>query len=156
MHMILFGSWFGGLYCLLLALTGLFLILLILVQRGRGGGLSGAFGGAGGQSAFGTKAGDTFTRITIGAASFWIVLCILGAKFAGLEKSGLMSADPGQQMAAPFDPASASGLATDNDLMVPDAADTGAAAATASDGAGPAAGADAEPPQAEITSDPIE
>ncbi|MDP6059564.1 MAG: preprotein translocase subunit SecG, partial [Pirellulaceae bacterium] len=46
-------------------LTALFLILLVLIQRGRGGGLAGAFGGAGGQSAFGTKAGDMFTRITI-------------------------------------------------------------------------------------------
>ena len=38
----------------------LFLIALVLIQRGRGGGLAGAFGGAGGQSAFGTKAGDVF------------------------------------------------------------------------------------------------
>ncbi|HYW80507.1 MAG TPA: preprotein translocase subunit SecG, partial [Thermoguttaceae bacterium] len=57
--------------------TALFLILLVLVQRGKGGGLAGAFGGAGGQSAFGTKAGDLFTKITIGVAAFWIVLCML-------------------------------------------------------------------------------
>ncbi|MBX3419982.1 MAG: preprotein translocase subunit SecG [Pirellulaceae bacterium] len=56
-------------------LTSLFLILLVLVQRGRGGGIAGALGGAGGQSAFGTKAGDLFTRITVGAATVWIVLC---------------------------------------------------------------------------------
>ena len=54
----------------------MFLILLVLVQRGRGGGLSGALGGMGGQSAFGTKAGDLFTRITIFVATFWILLCI--------------------------------------------------------------------------------
>ena len=59
----------------LLMLSGLFLIGLILLQRGRGGGLAGAFGGMGGQSAFGTKAGDVFTRITIGVASAWILLC---------------------------------------------------------------------------------
>lgn len=61
-------------------LVGIFLIGLILLQRGRGGGLAGAFGGMGGQSAFGTKAGDIFTRITIGVAVFWILLacvCIL-------------------------------------------------------------------------------
>ena len=45
-----------------LVLTSLFLIFLVLIQRGRGGGLAGAFGGAGGQSAFGTKAGDVFSR----------------------------------------------------------------------------------------------
>ncbi len=58
-------------------LTALFLILLVLIQRGRGGGLAGAFGGAGGQSAFGTKAGDMFTRITIGTAAVWIVIAAL-------------------------------------------------------------------------------
>jgi preprotein translocase subunit SecG len=52
-----------------------FLVLLVLVQRGRGGGLTGALGGPGGQSAFGTKAGDLFTRITIGVATAWILLC---------------------------------------------------------------------------------
>ena len=59
----------------LLMFAGLFLIGLILLQRGRGGGLAGAFGGMGGQSAFGTKAGDVFTRITIGVAAAWILLC---------------------------------------------------------------------------------
>jgi preprotein translocase subunit SecG len=58
-----------------LIVTSIFLILLVLVQRGRGGGLAGALGGMGGSSALGTKAGDTFTRITIGAVIFWIVLC---------------------------------------------------------------------------------
>ena len=50
----------------------IFLILLVLVQRGRGGGLAGALGGMGGSSAFGAKAGDVFTRITIVAAAIWI------------------------------------------------------------------------------------
>ncbi len=68
------------LLAILMVLTAIFLILLILVQRGRGGGLAGALGGMGGQSAFGTKAGDLFTRITIGAAAFWIVLCIVSVK----------------------------------------------------------------------------
>jgi len=66
---------------LLLTLMAIFLILLVLVQRGRGGGLAGALGGMGGSSAFGAKAGDVFTRITIVAASIWIVLCIAAAKW---------------------------------------------------------------------------
>ena len=61
---------------ILMFVTSVFLILLVLVQRGRGGGLAGAFGGMGGQSAFGTKAGDLFTRITMGVAAAWILLCI--------------------------------------------------------------------------------
>jgi preprotein translocase subunit SecG len=62
---------------LVLFLTSIFLILLVLVQRGKGGGLAGALGGVGGYSAFGTRAGDMFTKITIGVASFWLVLAIL-------------------------------------------------------------------------------
>lgn len=61
-----------------LALVGIFisvlLIGIILLQRGRGGGLVGALSGLGGQSAFGTKAGDMFTRITIGIAAVWVLL----------------------------------------------------------------------------------
>lgn len=60
----------------LLFIVSLFLILLILVQRGRGGGLTGALGGMGGQSAFGSKAGDLFTRVTVVVAGVWIVLCL--------------------------------------------------------------------------------
>jgi preprotein translocase subunit SecG len=67
----------------LLFVTALFMILLVLVQRGKGGGLAGAFGGAGGQSAFGTKAGDLFTKITIGVATFWIILCLVTVKYMG-------------------------------------------------------------------------
>jgi preprotein translocase subunit SecG len=61
--------------------VALFLIVLILLQRGRGGGLAGALGGMGGQSAFGTKAGDMFTRITSGLALFWILLCVVAVKY---------------------------------------------------------------------------
>lgn len=70
-----------------LVLSSLFLIFLVLIQRGRGGGLAGAFGGAGGQSAFGTKAGDVFTKITIGVAAFWIVLCVLSVNILGRQQS---------------------------------------------------------------------
>ena len=65
----------------LMFVTALFLIVLILLQRGRGGGLAGALGGMGGQSAFGSKAGDMFTQITSGVAIFWILLCIGSLKY---------------------------------------------------------------------------
>lgn len=58
----------------LLLIVGLMMIVVILLQRGRGGGLAGAFGGMGGQSAFGTRAGDVFTRITCGMAIVWVLL----------------------------------------------------------------------------------
>jgi preprotein translocase subunit SecG len=63
----------------LLMLVGFFLMFVILLQRGRGGGLAGAFGGLGGQSAFGTKAGDVFTVITIVTVVVWVLLaCLTG------------------------------------------------------------------------------
>jgi preprotein translocase subunit SecG len=77
-NMFLVGSIAQGIYGAVLLLVGLFLICLILLQRGRGGGLAGAFGGMGGQSAFGSKAGDAFTHFTIVVAALWIVVCILG------------------------------------------------------------------------------
>lgn len=61
----------------LMAFLSLFLIMLILIQRGKGGGLTGALGGPGGQSAFGSKAGDTFTVITVVVASLWGLACII-------------------------------------------------------------------------------
>ncbi len=78
-----------GLLMALLSLTAIFLILLVMIQRGKGGGLAGAFGGMGGQSAFGTKAGDLFTRITIGAAAFWILLCVVTVKVLSSGQSKL-------------------------------------------------------------------
>src|SRR3954463_10974166 len=50
------------------------MICLVLIQRGKGGGLAGAFGGMGGSSAFGTKAGDVFTPVTMGTALIWILM----------------------------------------------------------------------------------
>jgi preprotein translocase subunit SecG len=60
-------------FSFLLLFASLLMILLVLIQRGRGGGLAGAFGGMGGQSAFGTRAGDVFTRITVGVAIVWVL-----------------------------------------------------------------------------------
>jgi preprotein translocase subunit SecG len=89
----------------LLFLTGVFLILLVLVQRGRGGGLAGAFGGLGGQSAFGTKAGDLFTRITIFTAAFWIILCAFSVKWFSDANRSIIAPGLGKSAA----PAPASG-----------------------------------------------
>ncbi len=72
---MLFGFWVAFVNTLLL-ITGIFLILLVLIQRGRGGGLIGALGGAGGSSPFGSRAGDMFTRITLIVALVWILLAV--------------------------------------------------------------------------------
>jgi preprotein translocase subunit SecG len=87
MTMLVLGSLVGTLLGWLLGFLSLFLILLILIQRGKGGGLTGALGGPGGQSAFGSKAGDTFTLITIVVASLWGFTCVLTIMLLGTGQS---------------------------------------------------------------------
>ena len=81
-------------------MVSVFMILLILVQRGRGGGLVGALGGPGGQSAFGTKAGDLFTRITIVTAAIWIVL-LASAAYSLKEREKPETLSEGPSLSAP-------------------------------------------------------
>ena len=85
---ILLGGVASFFFGLTLFGTSVFLILLVLVQRGRGGGLTGALGGAGGQSAFGAKAGDVFTRVTGICALVWFLLCV-GA-IAALQRDNIV------------------------------------------------------------------
>lgn len=65
-------------------ILSVFMILLVLVQRGKGGGLTGALGGPGGQSAFGSKAGDTFTVITAVSAIIWGLVCAIAMYTLGV------------------------------------------------------------------------
>jgi protein translocase SecG subunit len=76
----LFGvgpGFFAYLLNIILLLVSLFLILVVLIQRGKGGGLAGAFGGVGGSSAFGSRAGDAFTRFTLIVAAIWVLLIMI-------------------------------------------------------------------------------
>lgn len=73
-------GWLPSVLNAVLLSVGLFLVLLVLIQKGKGGGLAGAFGGSGGSSAFGSRAGDTFTRITIYVAAVWFLLIMITIK----------------------------------------------------------------------------
>jgi len=84
----------GVVFCIVCVM----LILVILLQRGRGGGLSGAFGGAGGHSAFGAKTGDVFTWVTVALTAVFLFLSVmLVYVFVPHEYPN----DPGSQLTKP-------------------------------------------------------
>ena len=58
------------------------LILIILIQKGKGGGLGAALGGAGGAgSLFGTKTGDFLTWVTIAFTVIFLFLSVIMGLF---------------------------------------------------------------------------
>jgi preprotein translocase subunit SecG len=63
--MILAAQWYHTILAFMFAIIALLVIVVILLQRGRGVGLAGAFGGSGGATAFGAKTGDVLTWVTI-------------------------------------------------------------------------------------------
>jgi preprotein translocase subunit SecG len=52
------------------------LVIVVLLQKGRGGGLGAAFGGAG-ASAFGTRTGDVFTWVTIVLTGLFLLMAVV-------------------------------------------------------------------------------
>ncbi len=95
----------------LFMLVALAMVLIILVQRPQGGGLAGAFGGAGGSSTdtvFGGRVGDALTIATVVVFVLYLSLAIAlnlldnvgtgGATATGAATTGLQSGpgvDPG-------------------------------------------------------------
>jgi preprotein translocase subunit SecG len=65
----------------LFVLVSLVLILVVLMQKGRGGGLSGAFAGGMASGLLGSKTGDFLTWVTIVLVSVFLVLAVLMARF---------------------------------------------------------------------------
>ena len=143
----------GPVFALVLSLLAIFLILLVLVQRGRGGGLAGALGGMGGSSAFGAKAGDVFTRITIVVASIWIAICLIALFWAKHKGDALGSS------ATTTVPAAESGMLPSKSAPPTDgAAPADPKAAPATGTAAPATGPiiPASPPAETTTAPPAE
>ena len=72
------GTFFLGLLSVLFVVMGVVLVLIVLVQRSQGGGLSGAFGSAmgGSQTAFGAKTGDVLTWVTVGAFALFLLAAV--------------------------------------------------------------------------------
>ena len=57
------------------------LVLIILIQKGKGGGLGAAFGGGMAGGILGSKTGDFLTWVTIGLVSVFLILAVVMAKF---------------------------------------------------------------------------
>lgn len=83
-------GYIAGILNFFVLVVGLFLILLVLIQRGKGGGLIGALGGAGGSSPFGSRAGDQFTRITIYVALVWLFLTMAQVRVIQFAQTNVM------------------------------------------------------------------
>ncbi|OGW75032.1 MAG: preprotein translocase subunit SecG [Omnitrophica bacterium RBG_13_46_9] len=92
------------LYGLLIAIhliACLILIVVILLQSGRGGGLSETFGGESSQTIFGTKVSVFFTRATVAAAVMFLITSLSlgimtsrrGRSLIELQRGGALPAD---------------------------------------------------------------
>jgi len=73
-----------------------FLILVVLLQQGKGADIAGAFGGGGSQTAFGARGATTFLhKLTTGAFVGFIVIALVGgaaemaSAFSGARKNRL-------------------------------------------------------------------
>jgi preprotein translocase subunit SecG len=80
-------------------LVSLFLILVVLVQQGKGADLAGAFGGGGSQTAFGARGATTLLhKLTTGFFIAFVLtsltLAILQARPRGSVMSGAAPAAP--------------------------------------------------------------
>jgi preprotein translocase subunit SecG len=92
-----------GILVFLFCAVCVFLCLIILIQEGQGGGLSGAFGGGGGESFFGPTVGKAIVKFTIGVAAVFLVLSIILNQRISSGSGGLLPDAPSPE--APADDA---------------------------------------------------
>jgi len=74
-------SFIMNVVAVLFVLCCITLILIILIQKGRGGGLSAAFGGGMASGILGSKTGDFLTWVTIVLVGVFLTLAVVMAKF---------------------------------------------------------------------------
>ena len=80
-----------GLVIAIHVLVSLVLIAVILLQAGRGGGLSDTFGGSSTQTLFGTKTSVFLTRATAASAIIYILTCLTLAVMTSHRGRSLVS-----------------------------------------------------------------
>ena len=83
-------------------LVSLFLILVVLVQQGKGADLAGAFGGGGSQTAFGARGATTLLhKLTTGFFVLFVVTSLTLAILQARPRSSVMSGSAPSAPAAP-------------------------------------------------------
>lgn len=80
-----------GLIITIHIIASLVLIAVILLQAGRGGGLSESFGGSSTQTIFGTKTSVFLTRATMACAIIYILTCLTLAVMTSHRGRSLVS-----------------------------------------------------------------
>jgi preprotein translocase subunit SecG len=76
-------------------LISLFLILVVLLQQGKGADLQGAFGGGGSQTAFGARGATTLLhKLTTGFFVLFVVTSLSLAIMQARPRSSVMSGTP--------------------------------------------------------------
>ncbi|HBG26128.1 MAG: preprotein translocase subunit SecG [Planctomycetes bacterium GWF2_41_51] len=100
------------------AIAALVLILVVLIQKGRGGGLASAFGGIGG-SLLGTKTGDVLTWFTICLVTVWLILSVVAVKWYKPQASEFLQPQPQQQQLPATTPGSVPPPATQEQTEQP-------------------------------------
>lgn len=78
---ILAVSFIMNVVAVLFVLCCVSLVLIILIQKGRGGGLSAAFGGGMASGILGSKTGDFLTWVTIVLVGVFLTLAVVMGKF---------------------------------------------------------------------------
>ena len=74
-------------------LVCIFLVLVVLLQQGKGADLAGAFGGGGSQTSFGPRtASNIMHRMTTGSFVLFVVLSLALAILSGKQRTSVMDA----------------------------------------------------------------
>ena len=121
----------------LFVLVSVVVILVILIQKGRGGGLSAAFGGGMAGSLLGSKTGDFLTWVTIVLVAVFLLLAVALARFyrppqsgkyGGQDTEARQAADMSSAPAGGTDTPAAGGVGTEPEPPQPEPAELPAAA----------------------------
>jgi preprotein translocase subunit SecG len=102
---ILAVSFIMNVVAVLFILSCVALVLIILIQKGRGGGLSGAFGGGLASGILGSKTGDFLTWVTITLVGLFLLLAIVMVKFYKPSAAGDYDVSPQTQQQPAESPA---------------------------------------------------